>query len=182
MATKSSRMTRGGLAAEDTLLRLIAGVFDAGDAFDADSRGLAIMGLRDDNGSEAPGDGEFGYIPIASDGSIKVSLTSGVSGVGVVDKVIHNYGSSPVGDGAYVQVKASTAAAASKLQIFDSTGEIIIIALGAAASEVDYLYVTPGGNGLIDVDIPAGTRVSIKKAETGTLSDSTTRMVINFIG
>lgn len=64
---------------------------------------------------------------------------------------------------AYVQLVASTANAINLLHIFDSSGSFIIIATGAAASEVDRLYIPPGGSGVpFQLNIPAGTRISLK--------------------
>ena len=75
--------------------------------------------------------------------------------------VRNDYTSTGVTTSAYVQLVASTTSAANRLQIFDSSGQTMILALGGAGSEVDTIYITPGG---IDIDyaIPASTRVSIK--------------------
>lgn len=80
-----------------------------------------------------------------------------------------DYSSGNVTTGAYVQLIASTTSATSLLDIFDSSGQAMIIAVGAAASEVDQFYVFPGGNGQVQLAIPAGSRVSVK-ALTATAS------------
>ncbi len=61
---------------------------------------------------------------------------------------------------AYVQLEASSAAAIHKLHIFDSSGQTMAIATGAAGAEVIAFYIPPGG---IDIEylIPASTRISI---------------------
>lgn len=86
-----------------------------------------------------------------------------------VDLLYNDYSSTNVTTAAYTQLIASTSAAATKLEIFDSSGEAMILAVGAAASEVDQLYIFPGGNGSVELSIPASSRISIK-AKTATAS------------
>lgn len=72
-------------------------------------------------------------------------------------------GGTNVTTAAYVQLVAATAIALKGLDIFDSSGQTMVIAFGAAASEVDQFFVFPGGQNLIvRKAIPAGTRISIK--------------------
>jgi len=92
----------------------------------------------------------------------------------------HDYSSTPVTTGAYVQVTADSGDQDSiEIDIFDSSGEDLFLAFGAAASEVNQMIITPGGNGRISLRIPANTRVSIK-AVTATASDGF--LVINTRG
>ena len=97
----------------------------------------------------------------------------------VIEFARNDYTSTSVGTGAYVELVSSTSAEIKKIQIFDSSGQTLVIATGASSSEVDKLYVFPGGNGDIDVSIPASTRISIKAisdtANAGEIS-------INFLG
>lgn len=86
-----------------------------------------------------------------------------------VTQLFNDYTVTPVTTAAYVQLTASTASVTNRLEVFDSSGEVLILAVGAAASEVDQLYVFPGGNGIIDLAIPASSRISIK-AKTNTAS------------
>jgi hypothetical protein len=63
----------------------------------------------------------------------------------------------------YTQLVASTTTAITKLYIFDSSESAMIIATGAAASEVDQIYVPPGGSSAgFELAIPASTRISLK--------------------
>lgn len=103
-------------------------------------------------------DGSSNVVPImgASGGSIGIE---GRTSVGLVRNV---YSTTPVTTAAYVELVASNADVVNELFIFDSSGQTIVLATGAAASEVDKLYIVPGGNGLVPLAIPAGTRVSIK--------------------
>ncbi len=73
----------------------------------------------------------------------------------------HDY-TVPVTTLAYTTLVASLPAAVSQLFIFDSSGQTLVLAVGAAASEVDQAYVIPGGNGELNLKIPTGSRVSIK--------------------
>lgn len=86
-----------------------------------------------------------------------------------VNQLFNDYSVTSVTTAAYVQLIASTASVTNKLEIFDSSGEVMILAVGAAAAEVDQFYVLPGGNGPVDLAIPSGSRISIK-AKTATAS------------
>lgn len=76
--------------------------------------------------------------------------------------VRNDYTSTSVTTGAYVQLVASTTSTTNRIEIFDSSGQTLKIATGAAASEVDLMNIFPGGNGIVDVTIPSGTRVSVR--------------------
>jgi hypothetical protein len=79
-----------------------------------------------------------------------------------VQLIRNDYSSVNVTTAAYVQLVASTASEINQLQIFDSSGQTLVLAVGAAASEVDQIYITPGGNGITDLRIPASSRISVK--------------------
>lgn len=84
-----------------------------------------------------------------------------------VSNITNDYSSVNVTTGAYVQLIASTSAEINRFHIFDSSGSALIIATGAAASEVDQFYIPPGGiDGAFDFNIASGTRVSIKALDT----------------
>lgn len=78
--------------------------------------------------------------------------------------------STPVTTAAYTQLVASTSAEINVLDIFDSSGETLVLAVGAAASEVNQIYIFPGGNGRIELLIPAGSRISVKAISANTAS------------
>lgn len=106
-------------------------------------------------------------------------LQTTTGGMSVVDKSRLDYTGTSVTTAAYVQIKASLAAVTKKLQIFDSSGQTLILAVGGAGSEVDKLYVIPGGNGEIDHSIAAGSRISLKAVSaTAGVGEST----INYLG
>lgn len=74
----------------------------------------------------------------------------------------NDYTSTSVTTAAFVQLVASTTSATNLIEVFDSSGQTMALATGAAASEVIQFYIFPGGNGQIPLSIPAGTRISIK--------------------
>jgi len=82
-----------------------------------------------------------------------------------------DYGVTPVTTGAYVQLNAATVTAITYLSIFDSSGNPMILAVGAPGSEVDQIYVPPGGSvGGYSLYIPAGSRISYKALTTNSTS------------
>jgi hypothetical protein len=60
---------------------------------------------------------------------------------------------------AYTQLIASLASTCNEVEIFDSSGETLFLATGGAGSEVDQVYIFPGGNGRIPLIIAASTRI-----------------------
>lgn len=94
---------------------------------------------------------------------------SSLSGRNKVAQLFNDYTVTSVTTAGYVELIAATTAYVNKLEIFDSSGETLILAVGAAASEVDQFYILPGGNGSVDLFISAGSRISIK-AKTATAS------------
>lgn len=98
-------------------------------------------------------------VVIASNQSNVPVLAAGRSKVSIVR---NDYSSVNVTTSAYTQLIASTSAQINKIQIFDSSGQTMVLAVGAAASEVDQIYIFPGGNGDVELLIPAGSRVSVK--------------------
>ena len=104
-------------------------------------------------------------------GSVKVDAKTAVT------KARNDYSSVNVTTSAYVQLVASLASAVSEVEIFDSSGQTLLLAVGAAASEVDQIYIFPGGNGRVPLSIASSARVSIK-AVSGTASSG--EIAVNF--
>lgn len=71
------------------------------------------------------------------------------------------YSTTNVTTAAYVQLIASTTAATNWVDIFDSSGQAMIIATGASGSEVPFAYIPPGGDSF-SYAIPISTRISVK--------------------
>lgn len=91
-----------------------------------------------------------------------------------------DYLSTPVTTAAYTELIASVGGTAvTELEIFDSSGQTLVLAVGDSGSEADLLYIIPGGNGRIPVSIPAASRIAIKAvsadADSGEIS-------VNFYG
>lgn len=84
------------------------------------------------------------------------------AGVSAADKARNDYTSVNVTTSAYVQLIASTANTCNSVEIFDSSGQTLFLATGGVGSEVNQIYITPGGNGIVPLKIVAGTRISIK--------------------
>lgn len=105
-------------------------------------------------------------VTVASDQVLDVKQT----GRAKIEQAYLDYTLSNVTTSAYTELIASTTATASRIEIFDSSGELMILAVGASSSEVDQLFIFPGGNGAIDLAIPASSRISVK-AKTATASE-----------
>lgn len=86
-----------------------------------------------------------------------------------------DYGSSPLNTAAgYEEINAAIPDDIDLLEIFDSSGETLLIGLGAAASEVDEFYIMPGGNGKVYLRIASGTRVAVKAVSNDATSGELT--------
>ena len=105
-------------------------------------------------------------VTIASDQSaLPVTLSAPGPSTGRSSALLfrNSYASTNVTTSAYVQVRAATGGAINRLCVFDSSGSAMKIATGAAASEVDQLYVPPGGSGACyELAIAASTRIAIE--------------------
>lgn len=94
-----------------------------------------------------------------------VSIASLPASTGRTKSLLYrnDYSSVNVTTSAYVQVVASSAAVINRLYIADTSGSAIILATGASGSEVEQLYIGPGGNDApYELTIPASTRIAIK--------------------
>lgn len=105
---------------------------------------------------------------VAADPALVVAISpnntpAAASGRTASQLIRNDYSSTNVTTGAYVQLVASTASVINKLWIFDSSGQDFVLAVGAAASEVDQIRIPPGGwDAAVDLLIAAGSRISIK--------------------
>ena len=96
-------------------------------------------------------------VNIASDQTVNVSESSGRG-----EFVRLSYSSTNVTTSAYTQLVSSTAQAYNGIEIFDSSGQTLKLAIGGSGSEVDQFIIFPGGNGRIPYRIQAGQRISIR--------------------
>jgi hypothetical protein len=131
--------------------------------------------------------GGGGYVAVKVNPSGALTVEADVTGtVQVQNGVTYRerarlvYSSTNVTTGAWTQLLASVGATAIKeIEIFDSSGEILELGLGAAGSEASSSFIIPGGNGRIPLQIPAGTRLSIK-AVSATVNSG--EIVVNLYG
>lgn len=111
------------------------------------------------------GQGERNFYALEVDpstGALPVTLSSSSPRVKAWN-ASNNYASVNVTTAAYVELVASTGAAASRLLVFDGSGQVMKIAFGAAASEVDQFYISPGGwDAAVEISVPINTRVSVR--------------------
>ena len=78
-----------------------------------------------------------------------------------IDFLFNSYAGVPVTSGAWVEL-TSAAPDVRRVQIFDSSGQIMQLGYGAPGSEAAFMLIPPGGNGVIDLYIPENTRVSLR--------------------
>jgi hypothetical protein len=101
-------------------------------------------------------------------GSLSVTMASDQGGIQVKETsskgefVRLSYASTSVTTSAYTQLIASTGAAYSAIEIFDSSGETLKLAIGGAGSEVDQFLIFPGGNGRLPYSIASGSRITVR--------------------
>lgn len=107
-------------------------------------------------------------VTVATDDVVPVTVTT--KQWGKIELITNDHSSTAITTSAYVQLVASTSADINRFHIFDSSGEGLIMATGAAASEVDQFYIPPGGlDSPLDFYVASGTRLSVK-ALTGNTS------------
>lgn len=92
------------------------------------------------------------------------------------------YASTNVTTAAYVQVLSTvgTTTSPSAVEIFDSSGQTMQLAwtLDGGSTHTVFALVYPGGNGLLPISIPTGSRVDVK-AVSGTASSG--ELDLNFL-
>lgn len=89
-----------------------------------------------------------------------------------------SYSATNVSSSAYVTLFASTPTSVSKLEILDSSGQIMKIALGSAGNEMDICTAPVSGTILLPYFLPIGSRLSIRAVAT---SASTGYSVVSLI-
>lgn len=145
--------------------------------------GVDIGDVTIDNGAGA------GAVNIQDGGnSITVDGTVSPTYLDVVDLIDGTFGLLDASStningnaGAFVQIVASTAATAKKLQILDTTGGFIGLYTGAAASEVLKLVIGPGSDQTIEASIASGTRLSVRRLDS-TSALTSGFLAINILG
>jgi hypothetical protein len=99
-------------------------------------------------------------VVIASDQSAVSVVTGGLT---YADSARNLYSSTAVTTATWVQLIAATAAVAKGFYLFDSSGQTLELGFGAPAAETRKLIISPGGfDGLVNLAVPAGTRLSLR--------------------
>lgn len=107
-------------------------------------------------------------------GGSSVTVIS-VTGKTSVNLARIDYAGTNVTTSAYVTLIASTSDTINELFIFNGNAATLFLAFGAAASEVNKMYIPPGGFGFAaDLLVPAGTRLSVKAVD----ADATTGSLV----
>ena len=130
--------------------------------------GLGFSSIRINDGSNTA--------TVTGDGEFKTRINSFTGRAASNAPVRHDY-TTNVTTAAYTQLVASTTANTNKLQIFDSSGQTLVLAVGAAGAEVDKFFIFPGGVE-IDFGISLASRVSIKAVSANATSGE---CAINFL-
>lgn len=117
-------------------------------------------------------------VVLASDQSAVPTISAGKT---AINKVRNDYSSVNVTTAAYVELlsAAQFTTACTEVEIFDSSGQTLLLATGGAGSEADQVYIIPGGNGRIPLAIAASTRISVKAVSA---TASVGELTINFFG
>lgn len=161
----------GAAASEATLATLAAKDFSTETTLAAMSAKLpATLGQKTSANSLA--------VTIASDQTPVAQKT-----LDVINTVNLNFSTSNVTNSGYTELLNTIGPTeAKKVNIFMSAGDPMYLAFGAPSSEVNKMIIPPGGipHTVIELTIPAGTRLSLKRLDTGTTSSG--RIIVNFMG
>lgn len=112
------------------------------------------------------------YIAVDVTEGAAVWKSTGTTMFKTVSTEVFDFSSNNVGDSTYVEFVADTGSdVIRKIEFFYPDGDPMILAVGAASSEVDTALILAGGNEL-EVEIPANSRLSFKLATGGTTNDS----------
>ena len=97
-----------------------------------------------------------------------------------VHKLYLDTNSTNITTSAWVEVDASIDEPASAVELFNGSGRLLKLALGAAASEVEIpYYLSPGGSSILVslYDFPKGSRLSVRAVDA---TASSGLIVFNF--
>lgn len=86
----------------------------------------------------------------------------------------NDYSSVNVTTAAYVELDDSLDGDTNDIEIFDSSGQTLVLALGPAGSEKDLMFIMPGGNGRIQCKLDLGLRLSVKAISANATSGELT--------
>lgn len=96
-----------------------------------------------------------------------------------IQSIRHSYSATSVTTSAYVELDSALNGDGTEIEIFDSGGQTMVLAQGAASGEQDMFYIVPGGNGRMPFQASKGMRLSVKAISANATSGE---LVINIWG
>jgi len=116
--------------------------------------------------------------------SLKVNVVAGAGAaldtVDLMDTPVLDGTLVPASSSSPLQVVASLAEQVRKIQCLDTTGYFIGVYEGPPALEVLKFIIGPGSDQIIEVNIPQGTRISVRNMEN--VVPTSGSLVLNFLG
>lgn len=103
-----------------------------------------------------------------------------MSGYGaVVQTIRHDYSSTNVTTGAWVELDAALDAMSNYIELFDSSGSVLELGIGPSGSEVRAALIPPGGFNVMEkLRFDQGQRLSIRAVDTNATSG---QLIINLL-
>jgi len=89
-----------------------------------------------------------------------------------------DYSINGISSASWSEIVSSLPSNVTRIHIFDSCGEPVMVGKGTAGNEVETFRIAPGGDGAVDLSIEAGARLSVKTV-SGTVNDG--KLLINFL-
>jgi len=99
----------------------------------------------------------------AQDGSQFVSLTPVV--YQAVEKAKLDAGATAISDAAWTELIAATSDQFSEIEIFNKTGMLLILGVGAPGAEIELIYIDSDGLKRQSIPVAAGSRLSLKAVQ-----------------
>lgn len=97
-----------------------------------------------------------------------------------IESIRHSYESTSVLTSAWTELVATLPEQANAMEIFDSSGQTMVLGEGPAGSESDLLYVPPGGNiERVPCQLGKNARISVKALSA---TADCGEIMINFYG
>lgn len=126
-------------------------------------------------------DGDKTNLQTDANGRLLISTGVVVANPTVVFASFLDYAATNLTNTGWTEVAASIGATpVTQIQIFDSSGYTLQLGVGAVGAEIVVLLINPGGNGLIPINIPANSRISLRSAIQPTINVG--ESVINYVG
>jgi hypothetical protein len=109
-------------------------------------------------------------------GEIPVSTGGAVAATTIKETVYIDYAMAPITTADWTEIIVATSDLIKDWSVFDSSGEVMELGVGALGAEARFALVQPGGGDPFKHQLPAGSRISIR-AVTANVNDGL--LVIN---